>query len=200
MVVSCGAELLSRSQMSWWTVWKCQRRLPVLASSAMRQSPKRLAPLPVPAIEVVLRAAGRDVDDAALLVDRLLAPVVGAADGLPRVRRPGVVAELAGPRHGVKRPDQRAGAHVERADVAGRRRVLLVGRRAQDDEVLEHPPRRAALLVDRRRIAVEARRADPPGRSCRTTGSALPVCASISWRMLFVLKISRRSVPSLLSQ
>ena len=130
--------------MSWWTVWKCQSRLPVLRVERDEAVAEQVGALPVAAVEVVLRAAGRDVDDAALLVDRLLAPVVGAADGLPRVRRPGVVAELAGPRHGVKGPDQRAGAHVERADVAGRRGVLLVRRRAEDDQVLEHAPRRAA--------------------------------------------------------
>ena len=48
---------------------------------------EQIGALAVAAVEVVLRAAGRDVDDAALRVDRLLAPVVGAADGLPRVRR-----------------------------------------------------------------------------------------------------------------
>src|SRR4029453_6002136 len=41
---SCGAELLSRSQMSWGTIWKCQRRLPVRASSAIRQLPNRFGP------------------------------------------------------------------------------------------------------------------------------------------------------------
>ena len=105
------------------------------------QSREQVGAVPVAAVEVVLRAGGRHVDDAALLVDRLLAPVVCAADGLPRIRRPGVVAELARPRHRMKRPDQRPGPHVERADVAGRRPVLLIRRRSQDQQVLEHAAR-----------------------------------------------------------
>src|SRR5215212_6421114 len=92
---------------------------------------EQICPFAIAAVEVVLRAARRYIDDAALLVDRLLTPVVGAADGLPGVGRPGVVAELPGPRHGVKGPDQRSGSHVEGADVAGRRVVLLIGRRAE---------------------------------------------------------------------
>jgi hypothetical protein len=30
--------------MSWWTSWKCQRYLPVFASSAMIDAEKRLSP------------------------------------------------------------------------------------------------------------------------------------------------------------
>ena len=102
---------------------------------------EEIGAFPVPSIEVVLGASGRDVDDAALLVDRLLCPVVGAADGFPRVLGPGVVAELAGPRDGVKGPDQCSRADIERPNVAGRRSVLLVRRRAEDDEVLENSSR-----------------------------------------------------------
>src|SRR5207237_3483451 len=112
---------------------------------------------PVPPVKVVLGACGGDVDDAALLVDRLLTPVVGAADRLPRVGGPGVVAELAGARHGVEGPRQDPGAYIEGANVARRGRVLLVRRRAHDDAVLEDPAGRAALLVDRRRIPVQTR-------------------------------------------
>ena len=42
--VSFVAETLSQSQRSWCTVWKCQRRLPVRASSASRQFANRLEP------------------------------------------------------------------------------------------------------------------------------------------------------------
>src|SRR6266849_9484437 len=45
MRVNCGAALLSKSHRSWWTVWKCQSRLPVLASSARMQSLNRSAPM-----------------------------------------------------------------------------------------------------------------------------------------------------------
>ena len=44
-VTSCGAETLSKSHRSWWTVWKCQSRLPVRASSARRQFAKRFWPV-----------------------------------------------------------------------------------------------------------------------------------------------------------
>src|SRR5690606_25368982 len=73
------------------------------------------------AVVVVGRRAERDVDDAALRVDRHLAPRVDAA-GIPiRVLRPRVVAELAGLRNRVKRPGELARHDVVRADVAGRR-------------------------------------------------------------------------------
>ena len=50
----------------------------------------------------------------------------------------------------------RAGADVEGADVAGRRGVLAVGRRAEDDQVLEDLAGQTALLLDGLRIAIEA--------------------------------------------
>ena len=62
----------------------------------------------VAAVEIERRRSGREVDDAARHVDRDLAPGVGAADVLPGVLRPGVVAELARTRNGVERPHQRA--------------------------------------------------------------------------------------------
>ena len=56
----------------------------------------------------------------------------------------------------MKGPDQRSSAHIECPDIAGRRVVLLIRRRAKDDEVFEHPARRAALLIDRRRIPAQS--------------------------------------------
>src|SRR5260370_25402327 len=84
------------------------------------------------AVEIVLGAGGGRVEDAAFGVERHFAPDVGAADGLPRVLRPRLVAELAGMRDGVKGPGQLAGARVEGAYVAGRRSGSLIGRRPQD--------------------------------------------------------------------
>src|SRR5262249_2666086 len=60
-----------------------------------------------------------------------------AADVLPRVLRPRVVAELAGMRHRVKLPRELAGDDVVGANVAGRGEVGLAGGRAENDEVLE---------------------------------------------------------------
>src|ERR1019366_7495190 len=74
-------------------------------------------------IEVVAGGSERNVSDAALLVERHLIPVVDAAGGLPRLRGPSLVAELAGVRNGVKHPRQFARAHVVGVDI-GRRCVI----------------------------------------------------------------------------
>src|SRR5262249_29168185 len=57
---------------------------------------KEIRAFAVDSVEVVLGTGGRRVDDAALLIDGELAPHIGAADALPRIFRPRVVAELAG--------------------------------------------------------------------------------------------------------
>ena len=67
---------------------------------------------------VVVRRAERHVENAALVVERRVAPDVDAGSILGAVLFPGVVAELARPRHGVERPHQLAGSRVERARVA----------------------------------------------------------------------------------
>ena len=77
--------------------------------------------VPIGAVEVVRRRAGRDVDDAPVLVDRHLTPVVRAADVLVGVFRPRLVAELSGLRNGVKLPDELARDDVVGADIAGGR-------------------------------------------------------------------------------
>ena len=106
------------------------------------------------AVEVIRGRAERDVDDAATRVDRHLGPVVHAANVLPRLLRPRVVAELPGPRHGVKGPHQPAGDHVIRADVARRRHVAFAGRGADDDEVAEDLAGNARLdVADALRVA-----------------------------------------------
>ncbi len=75
-------------------------------------------------------------------VDADPAPGVGSAHGLPGVLRPGVVAELAGPRDRVEGPADGARAHVVGADVAGGRRAgALVHARAEDQQVAVHGAR-----------------------------------------------------------
>ena len=91
------------------------------------------------AIEVVLRAGGRRVDDTARFVDRKLAPDIGAADGLPRIGRPGVVAEFTWMRDRVKGPHLFTCAHIKGAYVARGRTVSLVRSRPQNQEVLKYP-------------------------------------------------------------
>ena len=116
--------------------------------------PEQIAADAVHAVEVIRRRSERHVDDAAPRVDRHLAPVVHAADVLPGVLRPGVIAELARPRYGVEGPHQLAGQHVVGADVAGGRHVAFAGRAANDDEILEDLARDARLdVADALRLA-----------------------------------------------
>ena len=75
-----------------------------------------------------------------------LIPVVDAADGFPGVRRPGLVAGLAGMRDGVELPDQLAGADVVGVDVGGVGIVVGAARgQRDDDQVLEDAARVAGL-------------------------------------------------------
>ena len=109
------------------------------------------------AVVVVGRRPGREIGDAAGDVHRQLAPGVDRADVLVGVGRPGVVAELARLRDGVEAPHLLAGEDVEGAHVSGRRHVALAGRRAQQEQVLEHLSRRLRLDArNRRRVASEA--------------------------------------------
>jgi hypothetical protein len=105
--------------------------------------------LAIRAVEVVGRRSGRHERDPARLVDRDLAPHVNAADLLPRILRPRVVPVLAGARDGVERPDQRARDDVVGPDVARRRVILLSGRGAEQDQVLEDAAGRLALKLAR---------------------------------------------------
>ncbi len=121
--------------MSWWTPWKCQSSLPVLASSASRRVGVEVVADAVGAVEVVDGGAGGGEDDAALLVDDHAGPVVGGAGGLPGVLGPGLVAGFAGVGDGVEAPAQLAGVDVVGADVAVRGGVGLWRAEADDDQV-----------------------------------------------------------------
>ena len=127
IVVSCGAALLSKSQRSWCDVLEVPEPLAGARVEREQAVAEQVRAGAVGAVVVVGRRAGREVGDAALRVDRDLAPGVGAADVLPGVLRPRLVAELAGMRHGVELPHQLAGDHVVGAQVAGRRHVALAG-------------------------------------------------------------------------
>src|SRR5215470_13438532 len=72
----------------------------------------------VGAVEIADRRPRRDVNDAALLIEREAAPAVGGAGILPAIGGPIVVAELARMWNRVKGPAQLAGVNVERPDVA----------------------------------------------------------------------------------
>src|SRR6185295_4510679 len=101
-------------------------------------------------VEVVARCAERHVDEAALGIERHRRPRVGMAVEAPRIVLPGVVAELAGLRNRVERPDLTAGVRVERADVAGRIVPIheaIADAVAEDHEILVDPRRRRVRVV-----------------------------------------------------
>ena len=131
---------------------------------------------PVCAVEIVGRRTGRHVDDPALLVDGELAPAVRAADVLVRVLRPCVVAVLARSRDGMELPDEVAGQHVVRANVAGRRHPCSPG---ADPRISRFSNTLPWLLDCTRRFQARARglRACPRRRFGRTSGST-----GRSWR------------------
>ena len=61
------------------------------------------------AVEIRCRILDRQIHEAELFVDRDLRPDAGVAVDRPRFLFPRVVAELAGPRNRVERPQQLAG-------------------------------------------------------------------------------------------
>src|SRR5262245_13643590 len=87
---------------------------------------------------IVGRRSRREERDPVLRVDRNLAPRVRAAGVLPRIRRPCLIAVLAGARNRMKGPDERAREDVVGTDVAGRRPVSLAGVGPDHDQVLEN--------------------------------------------------------------
>ena len=108
--------------------------------------------------------------------------------------RPRVVAELAGPRNGVERPDEPAGDHVVGADVAGRRSVAFAGVRSDDDQVFEDAA--GGLVRPASRRGSPVRMSTNP--SVPNVLICVPLVASIARRPPPVVRISRRSDRSLL--
>ena len=131
----------------------------------------------VAAPEVPRRRAGRQEDEPARVVDADPAPRVRAADGLPRVGGPGVVAGLARPRDRVERPPDRAGAHVVGADVAGEPKGPAPRGRECRGSAGRDRRRPASWRARRGRLGrARALRAGPRGRPCRSRARAFP-CA-----------------------
>ena len=111
------------------------------------------------AVEIVVSRPGRDVHDAALLVDRHRAPIVRAADVLERLLWPGVVAELAGQRYRVELPLLLAGDDVVRANIARRVDKSFARRGSENQQVLVDLA--GTVRLDSSGIALRARQADP---------------------------------------
>ena len=68
------------------------------------------------AVEIGGGRLDRQVRETELFVDRNLIPDADVAVDRPRIVQPRVVAEFAGPRNRVERPQPLAGAHVEGLD------------------------------------------------------------------------------------
>ena len=127
------------------------------------------------AVEVRRRRFHRQVDEAELFVDADLRPDAGVAVDRPRVVLPGVVAELAGTRNRVERPEQLAGAHVERAHQA------------------------LGVVVRRRRSRPRGTPSRRSPRLCATAGvewtPISPVSRSIGWPLPLTTPLFRSTMP-----
>ena len=96
---------------------------------------EQVVPMPHPAVPVVGRRAGREIDVAELLVDGHRSPDVRVSAVAPRLVLPGIRPELVALRNGVEDPLHLAGARVEAAHVPGRglTRLGAVPHHAADD-------------------------------------------------------------------
>src|SRR5262249_46681229 len=106
---------------------------------------EQVVALALTAKPIVARRSNGQVDEPARAVDRERRPDVRMALVLPRVIFPGLVAGLAGPRHGVEAPEMLAGAGVEGLHVAGRIVMIdetVADRVADDDDVAPDDRRR----------------------------------------------------------
>ena len=115
---------------------------------------EQIVALAIAAVEIVRRRAGRQKDDAVLLVEREIAPRVRAARVPEGILGPRLVSVFTGPRNRVERPHELAAEHVVRADVPRRRPVAFADVRSDDDEIFEDA---SGAVV---RTAVAARGAD----------------------------------------
>jgi hypothetical protein len=79
----------------------------------------------VRSVEIIGGRAQGEIGDSALLIDRDLAPRIGAAYVLPGIRGPCVLALFARMRNRVEYPHHLSGKHVIGAQVAWWRIVVL---------------------------------------------------------------------------
>src|SRR6185437_5759932 len=92
---------------------------------------------PVAAVEFVFGGGNGKVCDAALRIDRYLAPDVHAAHVFVSVFRPRFIAGLSRTGNCMEDPEQFTGDSIEGANISGRRQITLTGRTSQDDDVLK---------------------------------------------------------------
>ena len=101
----------------------------------------QIVPQAVAAIEVKHRRPGRDIHNAALLIQRHPRPIVRGSCRLPRLRRPGLIPRFAGMRNRMKAPAQLSRAHIEGPHVPRRRRMRLRIPPSHNNQVLVDDPR-----------------------------------------------------------
>ena len=110
----------------------------------------------VSAPEIKRRRARRAEDDAALFVEGEPGPDVRAADVGVGVRRPSLVADLAGQWDGVEAPDEFPAADVVGADVSGCSRGRTFAKaHAHDEEIAEEHAGRVGLQGEPTDVAAE---------------------------------------------
>ena len=90
---------------------------------------------PVAAVEIGGSGTGWNIDDATGFIHSHAGPIVGGAGVSPGIGGPGVVTEFAGVGNGMELPAQFAGAHIESANIAWRRRQRFRGAPADDEDV-----------------------------------------------------------------
>src|SRR2546423_2589763 len=95
--------------------------------------PEEVGAKTIDAVEVVGGRTERYICDAEPRIDCHLAPVVGAADILPRILRPCVVTILARTRNRVECPRQLPVANIVRTNVTRRRHVAFTRGAAEND-------------------------------------------------------------------
>ena len=107
---------------------------------------KKVRPLTVAAVEIVVGAPERGVDNPAIFIDRHeVSPRIDARASLPTIALPGLIAGFTGSRHRMELPKLRSGSCIEGARITRRtqrRRVRHVGSDHHD------------ILIDRGRRVV----------------------------------------------
>ena len=150
------------------------------------------------AVKVGRRRAGRDVDDAARDIDAHPRPRIRAPRGLPRVGRPGVIANFTRTWNRVKRPTNSSRVDVVSADVAGRRSFLFADARPLDEKIIVnhtgaggddvgtpdiaaqpcrqiHPPRIAECLIGSACSCIKRVKSTPGGKENTSLGTGGPI-------------------------
>jgi hypothetical protein len=154
-----GGDGRSRSQMSWWIVWRYQRSFPV-PRRGPGGSRQRGPAEPVAAPEIGRCRAGGHVEDPPLPGRWPSPPSSSRSRRRCSCRRPWTRSRTRAVvriRYRPKHPGDGARPHIEGLDPPGRRVLVLAHPRRHDDEVPEEGPRRRRVDELLLRLRPEAR-------------------------------------------